>query len=368
MALLNRDGGHTADVDRPIEHSLSHDDVLTPSTTQAQLQGPSTMTSLHALEAIFPSRPGLIAIVPGFEVSFSDADQILEEYIVTMIPQFPFVPLPSHNAYEMYKDRPLLLKTILWVCKPPGPEAYAAFESWFRQHIAHQAVVLMNKNLELIQVLLVFFACRPLQGVHPIVIASMQNELDAFIHQLPDHLKWNHLLRTHCAAVRIHLLEPFKYGDMSGAPESNPQRCQTIWGCLRSTQELYDAFRLVPVESYPSLTFVSILHLALAIIKALRFLCVEDHSWDLDTARIMYNMPDVLQNLSKQFEDANSRSTPRSRIFVHGRPIFSDYAEAYRGIERWYSSRLDQNVAHLNLASMWPIIADGGDQNEGFEF
>ncbi|KAM6523284.1 hypothetical protein FSOLCH5_003903 [Fusarium solani] len=75
-----------------------------------------------------------------------------------MLPQFPFVPLPSIDAYDLYKRKPLLLKTILWVCRPPGPEAYAAFEDWFRQHVAYQTVVLMNKSLEIVQALLVFFA------------------------------------------------------------------------------------------------------------------------------------------------------------------------------------------------------------------
>lgn len=89
---------------------------------------------------------------------FLEADQVLQEYMTVMLPQFPFVPLPCHNAYDMFKDKPLLLKTILWVCRPPKPEAFAAFESWLRQHIAHQTVVLSNKSLELVQAILIFLA------------------------------------------------------------------------------------------------------------------------------------------------------------------------------------------------------------------
>lgn len=40
---------------------------------------------------------------------------------------------------------------------------------------------------------------RPLGGFHSIVVASIKNELDAFMHQLPANLKWNRmsfLLRT----------------------------------------------------------------------------------------------------------------------------------------------------------------------------
>lgn len=78
-----------------------------------------------------------------------------------------------------------------------------------------------------------------------------------------------------------------------------------MWDCLESTHALIDAFLLTPIESYPSLIFVSILHLALAIIKAFRLLCVEDQAWDLHTVQTMYNLPDILQILSKLFEEAS---------------------------------------------------------------
>lgn len=78
--------------------------------------------------------------------------------MTTMLPEFPFVPLSPTNSSELIKEKPLLLNTIPWVCRPPTPEASAAFESWFRQHIASQTVVLMNKDLELVHAILVFLA------------------------------------------------------------------------------------------------------------------------------------------------------------------------------------------------------------------
>ena len=78
--------------------------------------------------------------------------------MTTMVPEFPFVPLSTKNSSSMLKDKPLLLKTILWVCRPPPPEVSAVFESWFRQHVANEAVVLMHKELELVQAILVFLA------------------------------------------------------------------------------------------------------------------------------------------------------------------------------------------------------------------
>lgn len=97
-------------------------------------------------------------MAPGSEISSSEADEVLQEYMASMLPEFPFVPLSSTSSFDMLKENPLLLRVILWVCRPPKPEVSSVFESWFRQHIANEVVVLMNKNLELVQAILVFLA------------------------------------------------------------------------------------------------------------------------------------------------------------------------------------------------------------------
>lgn len=158
--LLDRYRERPAPAERSTEHSsLSKEgNSTTPATTQAPDQEFSSIPLIQSVQASFPPRSGSIPVVPGFEIPFVEADQVLQEYMTVMLPQFPFVPLPCHNAYDMFKDKPLLLKTILWVCRPPKPEASAAFESRLRQHIAHQTVVLGNKSLELVQTILVFLA------------------------------------------------------------------------------------------------------------------------------------------------------------------------------------------------------------------
>ncbi|KAH0838926.1 fungal transcriptional regulatory protein [Fonsecaea pedrosoi] len=453
-----------------------------------------------------PARSGSVSIVSGFQFSFSEANQVLQEYMITMVPQFPFVPLPSHDAYEMFKDKPFLLKTILWVCRPPGPDASAAFESWFRQNVAHQTVVLMNKSLDVVQAILVFLAwkdiyfyaaakdtsllqlavglvedlglnkpqsltanstlgsiveeaaqlrndlppqprqtgdshraalgvyymsstlfsllgkrsrleyaphfdnfCtqimreqeyptdtllvnlvriqriavkvhdtfrdmievtndRPFQDVDSIAVASIRNELDVLMQQLPDSLKWNHLLQMLSAAVRIRLYESCKSGDKDGKLGPTHLRRRMMWDCLESAKVLCDGFCLVPVESFPFLTCVPILQLALAIIKALRLLCVEDYAWDVETARTTYDLPGALQHLNKLFETASGLRSPRCCTLLHGRPVFSQYSEAYRDIERWYLSKLNPNVAHSDSVSEQPATVLHAAQYEGLEF
>lgn len=152
MALLSRERN------QPIEPPFSlPSNGFTPSVVQAPHQDITSAPSLHSPTS-YSQQDAFINIVPGFHVSFVEAGQVLQEYMTEMLPQFPFVPLSSVDAHDLYKRKPLLLKTILWVCRPPAPEAYAAFENWFRQHVAYQTVVLMNKSLEIVQALLVFFA------------------------------------------------------------------------------------------------------------------------------------------------------------------------------------------------------------------
>lgn len=124
-------------------------------TPQISHQIHASAQSSNAPQAILQES---ILIIPDFQVSFSEADQALQEYMTTMLPEFPFVPLPSKKSSEMIREQPFLTKTILWVCRPPSPEISAAFHSWFRQQISHETVVLMNNNLELVQALLVFLA------------------------------------------------------------------------------------------------------------------------------------------------------------------------------------------------------------------
>ncbi|RAH71276.1 fungal specific transcription factor domain-containing protein [Aspergillus aculeatinus CBS 121060] len=432
MGLLTGDGKRLPDSEqRPPFHQT---EGATPTTTP-QIH-PAALSSENP-ESIAPPH-GLISVFPGFEITRHEADQSLEEYMTTMLPEFPFVPLPSSNLSQALEEKPLLTKTILCVsiglvedlkltrpqkstdlsfksivedaahlrddlpvqpkqtradrrtllgvyyitsslCSLLGkrckPEYTAHFDDCCSQLLHDQEYPTDALLVQLVRIQKIAMKVndafwettaatndRPLGGIYSIAVASIQTELDAFVDQLPANLKWNHLLQTHCATVRIRLFEPFRYGDQTEIIEPTHLRCRRIWDCLQSTQALHDEFRLVPVESYPALTFVTVLHLALAIIKALRLLCVEDQAWDLTTARATYDLPGMLRELSKRFEVASRGGSPRSRILLQGRPIFSAYAEAYRGIERGYSTKLNGGVVPPGPALVDPVNAYGGEQ------
>ncbi|XWW99231.1 hypothetical protein V2A60_007240 [Cordyceps javanica] len=199
------------------------------------------------------------------------------------------------------------------------------------------------------------------RGMHHVAVSSVKKGLEKYQQQMPHHLKDSQLLRMHCAAVRIRLFEP---GTSSGGfttqqPPFN--RCQLIWDCLESTGMMCSAFRAIPIECYPYLTFDTILHLALALIKSSRLLFMTEETWDAQTARNIYKLPDTLQHLSNLFESASRLGHPRCGIRLHDRLIFSDYAHSYRSMELCYLARTDTTVSPG--PDSVPFVEDDGGQS-----
>ncbi|EEU46738.1 uncharacterized protein NECHADRAFT_77432 [Fusarium vanettenii 77-13-4] len=437
MTLLSRERNQT--IESP---SSLPSNGFTRSVIQASHQDITSAPSLHSPTS-YPQQDAFINVVPSVQFSFAEAGQVLQEYKTEMLLQFPFVPLSSIDAHDLYKRKPLLLKTILpcWCSLPglladlglhkcpsttqpafgsivddaadlrndlqpqpgyssddhraalgvyyiasircsilgklSGLEYTPRLDECTRQLLQDQEYPTDSLLVNLVRIRQIAIkvndafgnTCDPLTdkasaSIRAIVVTSIRNELDTFTNFLPEHLQSNHLLRSHCAAVRIRLLEPVNHGNRHDPLEPTHVRCRAMWNCLESTQALIDAFLLIPIESYPPLTFVSILHLALAIIKAFRLLCVEDQAWDLHTAQTMYNPPDILQRLSKLFEEASRIGRPRCGIMANGRPLFCEYSESYKGIEHWFMSKAE--VAHSDL--MDSVVAHDGDQYKGFDF
>ncbi|KAM3438801.1 hypothetical protein MY4824_003103 [Beauveria thailandica] len=193
-------------------------------------------------------------------------------------------------------------------------------------------------------------------SMHHIAVSSIKKSLEVYQRQIPLRFKDNQLLQMHCAAVCIRLFEP---GAPSGGPATQQppiNRSQLIWDCLQSTRTLYEAFCAVPLDCYPYLTFDTILHLALALIKSSRLLFLTDETWDAQAARSVYKLSDILQHLGKLFEAANDLGHARCGIHLHGRPIFSDYAHSYRSMDLCYLSQ-----AAAASQQPRPMSAEGDD-------
>lgn len=170
-------------------------------------------------------------------------------------------------------------------------------------------------------------------------------------------------MQTHCAAIRVRLLEPFYHGDNKGLLAPTHLRCQQIWDCLGCTHLLCGELCEISFSQFPFLTFVPILHAALATVKAFRLLCFQDKVWELGVARDSFKFPILLQQLRQGFQLATHAGHPRCEIIVCGRPVFLEYAEAYRAIELWYNSRViadeeESNEVWKEPTDVCPDVAD----------
>ena len=110
------------------------------------------------------------------------------------------------------------------------------------------------------------------------------------------------------------------------------------------------------------------LHIALAVIKAARLLCMVDPDWDPEAARVTFDLQDTLQRLSKHSEAASHVGSPRCKILVDGQPLFEEYAERYRRIGNWYSSKLGPGIVHPTFTPAEPSFLQGMEQLEDFDF
>ncbi|KAI8254234.1 Transcriptional regulator WAR1 [Colletotrichum sp. SAR11_239] len=502
MLLLNRERDLSA------QNSQASDSQPSPLVGLAShSQGEEDPNvSFYTPPTIIDPSAEAITIIPGYQVTLQEAELIFQLYTSDFVPQFPFVPLPNDNAYDFYRSKPLLFKTVLWTCMPPSRDLSVGFERWFRQHVAYRVVVLLEKNLEILQALLVYFAwndilyyarssdtslmqlarglaedlgltkrpgipvspsgsiyedaaflrediqvrnqhtnagrravlglfhmssvlsgllgrsswleftryfddcCeklanaqeystdlllvqligarkvalrvddtfreqselandQPFGGLHALAIATVEKELDSFMDSLPAPLRSNYLLREQSAAIRIRLFEPAIHVQGSTRPQIPHLRSRMMWQCLTSIQELLNAFLALPVETYASLTFISILHLALAIIKACGLLCMKDRDWDLETARASLSLADTLQILSERFDAATRIDAAGCASLVNRQPLLSSYAENYRAIRRWFLSKVGPAGATSAMPTMMdPVFAEGVGVPEGFEF
>ncbi|ETS78504.1 hypothetical protein PFICI_10566 [Pestalotiopsis fici W106-1] len=151
------------------ERNVQSNDATTPANnTPGSRITPSTLpltsqpsgTALAQTAAISEET---IEIVPGFCVSFLEADQILEDYRSNMLSQFPFVPIPFTKSQDIYHSQPLLVKAIIYASRPQNAPMTDKVNRWFREYFAHHIVVLNEKSLEILQAILVFLAWREVE-------------------------------------------------------------------------------------------------------------------------------------------------------------------------------------------------------------
>lgn len=87
-----------------------------------------------------------------------------------------------------------------------------------------------------------------------------------------------------------------------------------MWDYLQGSHTLLDPYLTIPLETFPSLAFVSMPNLALGIIKGGAFLCLGDHHWDKVFARRNLDLAHSLQRLSELFNEETRLGHPQCGV------------------------------------------------------
>ncbi|KAE9376376.1 hypothetical protein N431DRAFT_529327 [Stipitochalara longipes BDJ] len=130
----------TASPETSVEHESRASLLPNPSSPPTMPSVASSMTADTPTSSRNPPQPVVtqyIEIVPGFQMTFQEADQCLYEYRSNFTPSFPFVPIPiTMSAYELHEAADFLLRTILIVVAPQTLAVQRSVQKWFRQYLA----------------------------------------------------------------------------------------------------------------------------------------------------------------------------------------------------------------------------------------
>ena len=124
---------------------------IPPDTLRPSYRGAARSQALAPADSV--------EIIPGFTMTFYEADRALNLYRSLYAPCFPFVTIPVMvTAYELFEKSPFLFRTIVSVTTPQSPDMQADYKIWFRHYIAEHVVVNNERRLEVLQALLVHVA------------------------------------------------------------------------------------------------------------------------------------------------------------------------------------------------------------------
>ncbi|KAK9419416.1 putative Transcription factor domain-containing protein [Seiridium unicorne] len=107
-----------------------------------------------------------INLAHGYNITASEAEDVLSTYREKLTPLFPFVPLPSESALQMHHRTPLLFHAIVMVVTSGDVELQQKLKQDFREKIATKIIVHAEKSLELLQAILVYLACSARSDFH----------------------------------------------------------------------------------------------------------------------------------------------------------------------------------------------------------
>ncbi|KAL6826398.1 hypothetical protein V8C40DRAFT_244106 [Trichoderma camerunense] len=107
-----------------------------------------------------PSEPATtFQLIPGFSFTFEEVLSYFDIYRREFMPNYPFVIIPENfDPRALYASSRCLFWTIMAAVTPQSSATQQGVENWFRQYIADRMVVKQERNLGILQALLLHLA------------------------------------------------------------------------------------------------------------------------------------------------------------------------------------------------------------------
>jgi hypothetical protein len=171
------------------------------------------------------------------------------------------------------------------------------------------------------------------------------------VHGTQKHSAHQDLLVNDCNAIRIRLLEPAIYASLSERPSASARRTRMLWDCLAAAEALFESCLSMPPEAFSAMCISTIIHMAVAMVKSLKLLSLDDRDWDRATARQTYDLRETFQRLQDRYDAAYRCDKPRAGILKDGRPLMVRYAERMGWLRDWYAAKVAPATATPTAAA-----------------
>jgi len=143
----------------------------------------------------------------------------------------------------------------------------------------------------------------------------------------------------HYHSVEIHLYEIGLSKPHNNGTDQGFKRLELLYACLLSAKSFVEAFFLIPLASYCSLSFVTWIQLSHTLTIICRLLLVNSEGWDIAHAREVVDFPAILQRLAEKFLEAK-KITEAIQAIDPEKNTFNQYAQIMQWVKLNYESIL----------------------------
>lgn len=144
--------------DTSVVNDVSNIPVSQPLQNAAR-KSQSTQAAPNFPLAIPSDSSTTFQLIPGFSFTLEEAQSYFNIYRREFMPNYPFVIIPEDmDPRHLYATSRCLFWTIMAAVAPQSSATQQGVENWFRQYIADRMVVKQEKNLALLQAILIHLA------------------------------------------------------------------------------------------------------------------------------------------------------------------------------------------------------------------